>query len=149
MATRRLGIIMHGVTGRMGTNQHLVRSILAIRADGGVRLANGDTVIPDPILVGRNADKLEALAKRHERRALDHRSCGRARRSRGRDFLRRRHDADAPRIDPAGDRGRQAHLLREAERRRTSPTRCRSRGSPKSAASRTASCRTSSSCPGC
>ena len=65
MATRRLGIVMHGVTGRMGTNQHLVRSILAIRADGGVRLANGDAIIPDPILVGRNGDKLEALAKRH------------------------------------------------------------------------------------
>jgi predicted dehydrogenase len=65
MATRRLGVIMHGVTGRMGTNQHLIRSILAIRGDGGVALANGDRVMPDPILVGRNADKLEALARRH------------------------------------------------------------------------------------
>ncbi|MEO3433497.1 Gfo/Idh/MocA family oxidoreductase [Inquilinus sp. CAU 1745] len=66
MATRRLGIIMHGVTGRMGMNQHLIRSILAIRADGGVPLANGDRVMPDPILVGRNADKMEALARRHK-----------------------------------------------------------------------------------
>ena len=65
MATRRLGIIMHGVTGRMGTNQHLIRSILAIMADGGVQLANGDRVMPDPILVGRNADKTEALARAH------------------------------------------------------------------------------------
>jgi predicted dehydrogenase len=65
MAVRRLGIIMHGVTGRMGTNQHLVRSILAIRADGGVLLANGDRVMPDPILVGRNAAKTEALAGAH------------------------------------------------------------------------------------
>jgi predicted dehydrogenase len=56
---------MAGVSGRMGTNQHLIRSILAIRADGGVRLANGDAVIPDPILVGRNSDKLKALANRH------------------------------------------------------------------------------------
>src|SRR5688572_17495052 len=56
---------MNGVTGRMGTNQHLVRSILAIRADGGVALANGDRVMPDPILVGRNAEKVEALARRH------------------------------------------------------------------------------------
>jgi predicted dehydrogenase len=64
MATRRLGIIMNGVTGRMGTNQHLVRSILAIRAEGGVPLKNGDRVLPDPILVGRNADKLKALAER-------------------------------------------------------------------------------------
>ncbi len=65
MASRRLGVIMHGVTGRMGTNQHLIRSILAIRADGGVVLANGDRVVPDPILVGRNADKVEALARAH------------------------------------------------------------------------------------
>jgi predicted dehydrogenase len=61
--TLRLGIIMNGVTGRMGTNQHLVRSICAIRAQGGVALADGRRVMPDPILVGRNADKLEALAK--------------------------------------------------------------------------------------
>jgi predicted dehydrogenase len=63
MTTIRLGIIMNGVTGRMGTNQHLVRSIAAIRAQGGVALANGDRVMPDPVLVGRNADKLAALAK--------------------------------------------------------------------------------------
>jgi predicted dehydrogenase len=65
MSTRRLGIIMHGVTGRMGTNQHLVRSVLAIRAAGGVALPNGDRVIPDPILVGRNAEKTQALAREH------------------------------------------------------------------------------------
>jgi predicted dehydrogenase len=65
MAERRLGIIMYGVTGRMGTNQHLVRSILAIRAQGGVRLASGERVMPDPILVGRDAGRLEALAKAH------------------------------------------------------------------------------------
>lgn len=65
MATRRLGIIMHGVTGRMGLNQHLVRSILAIRAQGGVALPNGDRVMPDPILVGRNAEKVAALAREH------------------------------------------------------------------------------------
>jgi predicted dehydrogenase len=63
MSTQRLGLIMHGVTGRMGTNQHLARSIAAIRAQGGVLLGNGDRVMPDPILVGRNADKLEALAR--------------------------------------------------------------------------------------
>ena len=65
MATRRLGIIMNGVTGRMGYNQHLVRSILAIREAGGVALSNGDRVMPDPILVGRNAEKVEALARAH------------------------------------------------------------------------------------
>ena len=65
MATRTLGLIMHGVTGRMGMNQHLIRSICAIRAEGGVTLANGDKVMPDPILIGRNAEKIEALARAH------------------------------------------------------------------------------------
>ena len=65
MAEKRIGIVMNGVTGRMGTNQHLVRSIAAIRADGGVRLKSGDVVMPDPILVGRNAEKLADLAQAH------------------------------------------------------------------------------------
>lgn len=65
MATQRLGLVMHGVTGRMGLNQHLVRSIVAIRQQGGVRLANGDTVMPDPVLIGRNAEKIEALARQY------------------------------------------------------------------------------------
>jgi predicted dehydrogenase len=54
---------MNGVTGRMGTNQHLVRSIAAIRAQGGVKLSDGSRVQLDPILIGRNADKVAALAK--------------------------------------------------------------------------------------
>ncbi|NBS57293.1 MAG: gfo/Idh/MocA family oxidoreductase [Betaproteobacteria bacterium] len=65
MKQQRIGIIMNGVTGRMGTNQHLVRSIVAIRKEGGVKLANGTRLVPDPILVGRNAGKVEALAKAH------------------------------------------------------------------------------------
>src|SRR5438093_1963501 len=65
MAQQRLGIIMNGVTGRMGTNQHLVRSILALRAQGGVKLKNGDSVMPDPILLGRDEAKLAQLAKAH------------------------------------------------------------------------------------
>ena len=44
-------------------NQHLIRSIVAIRNQGGVTLSNGDKVMPDPILIGRNAEKIEALAK--------------------------------------------------------------------------------------
>lgn len=62
---RRLGIIMNGVTGRMGMNQHLIRSVVAIRRDGGIRLKNGTVVKLDPILVGRDADKVAALAKAH------------------------------------------------------------------------------------
>jgi len=65
MATQRLGIVMHGVTGRMGMNQHLVRSIVAIRNQGGVTLANGDRVLPDPVLIGRDAERIEALARAH------------------------------------------------------------------------------------
>lgn len=65
MADQRIGIIMHGVTGRMGYNQHLVRSILAIRDQGGIALANGDRLVVDPIIVGRDADKIERLAKKH------------------------------------------------------------------------------------
>ena len=56
MAERRIGIIMNGVTGRMGTNQHLVRSIAAIRAAGRrERWRTATALMPDPILVGRNA----------------------------------------------------------------------------------------------
>ncbi len=61
----RVGIIMNGVTGRMGMNQHLVRSILAIRKQGGVRAGDGETILPEPVLVGRNAAKLAALAEQH------------------------------------------------------------------------------------
>ena len=65
MSEQRIGIIMHGVTGRMGMNQHLIRSILEIRKQGGVALKDGSILMPDPLLVGRNAAKLEALAKEH------------------------------------------------------------------------------------
>ena len=62
---KRIGIIMHGVTGRMGMNQHLIRSILEIRRQGGVALKDGTRLMPDPILVGRNSGKIESLAKQH------------------------------------------------------------------------------------
>jgi len=65
MSERRIGIVMHGVTGRMGTNQHLIRSIVAIRAQGGLALKDGTRLMPDPLLVGRNAEKVEALARTH------------------------------------------------------------------------------------
>ena len=65
MSEKRIGIIMHGVTGRMGMNQHLIRSILAIRQQGGVALKDGTRLMPDPLLVGRNAAKVEELARKH------------------------------------------------------------------------------------
>ncbi len=65
MAEKRIGILMHGVTGRMGTNQHLIRSIVAMRSQGGVQLRDGTRLMPDPVLLGRDAGKLERLAKTH------------------------------------------------------------------------------------
>jgi predicted dehydrogenase len=60
--THTVGIIMNGVTGRMGTNQHLMRSIMAIREQGGIELDAGTVIMPDPVLVGRNPHKLRALS---------------------------------------------------------------------------------------
>lgn len=62
MTTHRIGIIMNGVTGRMGTNQHLMRSIVAIIKQGGVKISDSEVIMPDPVLVGRNAGKLESLS---------------------------------------------------------------------------------------
>ncbi len=62
---RTIKVIMNGVTGRMGYRQHLVRSVLAIREQGGVLLADGSRVTLDPILVGRNEARLKEIADRH------------------------------------------------------------------------------------
>jgi predicted dehydrogenase len=62
---KRIGIIMNGVTGRMGLNQHLIRSILAIRKQNGLALKDGSRLMPDPILVGRNEQKLAEIAINH------------------------------------------------------------------------------------
>ncbi len=59
----KIGVIMNGVTGRMGTNQHLMRSIVEIIRQGGVRLNANEVIMPDPILVGRNPAKLEKLVE--------------------------------------------------------------------------------------
>jgi predicted dehydrogenase len=65
MAIRHLRIAMEGVTGRLGTNQHLIRSLLAIRQEGGLALKDGARLMPEPVLLGRNPDKLAALAAAH------------------------------------------------------------------------------------
>ena len=62
MKEHRVGIIMNGVTGRMGTNQHLMRSIVEIIRQGGIGIAPGERIIPDPVLVGRNEKKLRKLS---------------------------------------------------------------------------------------
>jgi predicted dehydrogenase len=61
MATRNIGIVIDGVTGRLGTTQHL-RSLMAIRREGNLVLANGDCLMPQPVLLGRNPAKLAVLA---------------------------------------------------------------------------------------
>ena len=73
-----VGIIMNGVTGRMGLNQHLRRSIYAIMQQGGVEAGSpSEIIMPQPILVGRNPAKLEAIKCRLRRHSLDHRSRSR------------------------------------------------------------------------
>ena len=62
ITTHKIGIIMNGVTGRMGANQHLMRSIVAIIQQGGLKLGDADVIMPKPVLVGRNPAKLERLA---------------------------------------------------------------------------------------
>ena len=61
MPNRTIGIVIDGATGRLGTTQHL-RALLAIRGEGGLPLANGDRLMPEPVLLGRNTEKLTALA---------------------------------------------------------------------------------------
>ena len=65
MKQHKVGIILNGVTGRMGTNQHLERSILAIIAQGGIKVSDDEVIMPDPILTGRNENKLKALCARY------------------------------------------------------------------------------------
>jgi predicted dehydrogenase len=65
MADRRIGVIINGATGRMGRTQHMA-NLLAIAAEGGLPLRNGDRLLPELLLVGRNAERLAALAAAHD-----------------------------------------------------------------------------------
>ena len=65
MARKVIYVALNGVTGRMGYRQHLVRSLLSIREQGGVRLGDGTAVYPEPVLVGRSEERLRAIASRH------------------------------------------------------------------------------------
>ncbi len=139
---------MNGVTGRMGLNQHLVRSILAIREQGGVTLPNGDRAMPDPILVGRNAEKIAALGRQYgiARTTTDLAAA-----------LKNPDDTvffDAATTQMRADLVTQAinaskHIYCEKPVATSSTRRSRSQSSPSRKASRTAWCRTSCSCPAC
>lgn len=63
MKEHKIGIIMNGVTGRMGTHQHLMRSMVEIIKQGGVKTGQNETILPDPVLVGRNEEKLKKLCR--------------------------------------------------------------------------------------
>src|SRR5208282_5328089 len=65
MTRKVIHVALNGVTGRMGYRQHLVRSLLSIREQGGVRLSDGTTIYPEPVLVGRSEERLRAIAARH------------------------------------------------------------------------------------
>jgi len=62
---RTVGVILNGVTGRMGTNQHLIRSILAIREQGGLKIGDNEVIMPGPVLMGRSEKKIKKLAESH------------------------------------------------------------------------------------
>jgi predicted dehydrogenase len=64
MKTHKIGVIMNGVTGRMGTNQHLIRSLSAIIEQGGVKISDSEVILPELVLVGRNENKLKKLVER-------------------------------------------------------------------------------------
>ena len=145
MAQHRLGIIMNGVTGRMGMNQHLIRSIVAIRAQGGVTLKNGDRVMPDPILVGRNAEKLAALAKAHGIDALDHRPRRGAEEPGRHAVLRCGHHATARRAVAQGDRRPASTSIARSRSPIISPTHSIWSASRRRPGSSMAWCRTSCS----
>ena len=125
MTPRTLGVVMNGVTGRMGYRQHLVRSVLAINEQGGVALADGSRVMLKPVLVGRNADKLAEIAAEHGiadwTTDLDA-----ALADDGQPHLLRRPGHPGQGEGRAqGHRGGQAHLRREADRRDRSARRSR------------------------
>src|ERR1700756_3046212 len=65
MSRKVITVALNGVTGRMGYRQHLVRSLLAIREQGGIPLDDRTTLYPEPVLVGRSEDRLRAIAERH------------------------------------------------------------------------------------
>ena len=65
MPIRKIGIVVDGATGRLGSTQHL-KALLAIRGEGGLPLANGDRLMPEPVLLGRNPEKLAALAAKND-----------------------------------------------------------------------------------
>ena len=149
MAQQRLGIIMNGVTGRMGMNQHLIRSIVRDPRPGrrGADERRPGDARPDPGRPQRGRSSRRSPRRTASTRWTTDLDAALAEPGRHA-LLRCRHHAAARRAAAQGDRRRQAHLLREADRRRRSRRRSTSRAPRRRPASSTAWCRTSCSCPG-
>ena len=77
MKEHKIGIIMNGVTGRMGTNQHLLRSVAALIKQGGLKIGDGEVIMPHPVLVGRSESKLQGTGRAIGRRGDLHHQLGR------------------------------------------------------------------------
>ena len=144
MPTRNIGIVVEGATGRLGATQHL-KALMAIRTRAGSRSANGDRLVPDPVLLGRDPGRLAALAACAGRPRMEHdrdAACPTGHR----DLFRRDRDRRPGRARARGVRRRQARLSRKADRRE--PGRSVALAAPRNKpAGRTASCRTNCSCP--
>ena len=140
---------MNGASGRMGYRQHLVRSILAIRDQGGVLLGNGERVQVEPLLVGRSEAKLAELARSPRHRRLHHRPRRGTRRPALGDLRRLPGHQGPRRGDPQGHRGGQGDLHREADGREPRRGPRAGRRWPRPPGSRTVSCTTSCTCPAC
>ena len=117
MNTHRIGIIMNGVTGRMGTNQHLIRSIVAIIKQGGVRIGADEVIMPDPILVGRNENKLRELCARTSASPAGRPISTRPSPIPTTASISTPNDRPPRRWRAKGGRRRKTHLLRETHRR--------------------------------
>ena len=113
MGERRIGVIINGATGRMGTTQHMA-NLLAIASEGGLPLANGDRLIPELMLVGRDVRRIEKLAAEHGGQRRTTRSSRRRSPGPDRIFMDCAATGDRPRR-LQDDRHRQAHLHREAD----------------------------------
>lgn len=144
---KRIGVIMHGITGRMGYNQHLVRSVLAIRDQGGVVLKSGEKVMLDPILVGRNGAKIEEIAKKHNVARWTTDIDAALANPDDTLFFDSRHDADAWQPARKSHQGGQERLLRKADFRQRGRGAGNCQTGRKRRRSNTAWCRTSCSCP--
>jgi hypothetical protein len=116
MSQRTLGLIMNGVSGRMGVNQHLIRSVAAIRAQGGVLMSDGSRVMLDPVLVSRTGEKVKALAEQHGGLRWTTDLDAEIASPRNHIFFDTATTQMRPNAPGEGDQRRQAHLLREADR---------------------------------